>query len=141
MTLGDWHVHPMVVHFPIALFVTAFVLQLAGCVSKNKNFQASAWLIYILAVIVTPLVVQTGMWEEARWQIRHPVFDRHKLLALVSLWTAVVSFPSLLFLRKRFPQVSPWMSLGVFFILAVMISGTAYFGGILVYEYAVGIKL
>ena len=55
------HLHPMVVHFPIALFIMALFFEVIGLVFKNDNFHQTAIYLYVSATLMMPLVVRTGI--------------------------------------------------------------------------------
>lgn len=88
-------IHPKVVHFPVALFMTALGLDLAGLIFKRESFHKTAVQIYVIAALVTPLVVRTGIWEAARLHLSHPVLEKHRVLALWTMWASLMSLPVL----------------------------------------------
>ena len=100
--MGEIHLHPMVVHFPIALFISALGFEMLSLILKKENLHQSALRIYILAVLTTPLVVLTGLWEADEWHlVSHPVFNLHKTFALVTMGMALVTLPILWIMKKR----------------------------------------
>ena len=58
------HLHPMVVHFPIALFIAALGFDVSGLIFKKPNWHRTAVHLYILATLLTPLVLRTGICGE-----------------------------------------------------------------------------
>lgn len=132
--------HPKLVHFPIALFLTALGFELISLVLKKKSFHQCAMYMYIFASLLTPLVVRTGLWESERLHLNHPLLDKHKLLALWTMWVSLMSLPLLWLSYKEF---SKYFRL-IFFISVLILSGlvgyAAHLGGQMVYEYGVGIE-
>ena len=133
-------VHPMVVHFPIALFSTALGLEIASIVFKKDSLHTSALHLYILAALTTPLVVRTGLWEEERLSLNHPVLDWHRTFALWTMWVSLMSLPVLWFMSRKCRRC--FRIIFVVFLLGVVsfVSLAGYNGGRLVYEYGAGIE-
>jgi len=51
------HVHPMIVHFPIALIIVGFIAEIVSLFFRNENFETQ---IFNFSLIVYALQVQTG---------------------------------------------------------------------------------
>ncbi len=133
-------IHPKVVHFPIALFMTALGLDMVSLVLKKESLHKTALHIYVIAALMTPLVVRTGLWEEERFHLSHPVLDKHRLFALWTMWVSLMSLPVLWFIKQksqRFFRV-------VFILLIIGVAGlvtlAGHNGGRMVYEYGVGVE-
>lgn len=136
----DIHLHSMVVHFPIALFTTALVLEVLSRIFRKDGLHQSAKHLYVLAAIVTPFVVKTGLWEAQKLEIHHPVLDLHKKFALLTMWTAVVSLPVLWLFKKKLTQYFRLIFLIFLVMIVSSVSIAAYNGGRLVYEYGIGVE-
>lgn len=136
---GEFHIHPILVHFPIALFISAMGLQATAVLFKKEKLEEVAWINFILAVLITPLVILTGLLEARHLHLAHRVADIHKIFAF---WTFGISFVSALVLRALKKKCPKKLFRIIFFILlvivAVLISICGYFGGRLVYEYGIG---
>ena len=46
------HLHPMIVHFPIALFIIALGLDILSFVIKKETFHHSALTLYVIAALM-----------------------------------------------------------------------------------------
>jgi len=130
--------HPMVVHFPIALFMTALGLEATSIIFKKESLHKSALYLYIIAALMTPFVVRTGLWEEARLNLNHPVLYWHRTFALWTMWSSLMSLPVLWFIKKECQRY--FRIIFVVFLLVVVsfVSLAGYNGGRMVYEYGVG---
>src|SRR3990167_10502094 len=104
MVLPDIHLHPAIVHFPVALFVSAFLMEVASFVFKKESFHRSAVHLYVLACILAPLAVWTGLEEAEHEHLKHPVVDLHRNLALATLWVSWTGAFLLWLIHKRFPK-------------------------------------
>jgi uncharacterized membrane protein len=134
------HLHPMVVHFPIALFITALGFDLMSLVFKRPEWHRSAVHIYILAALLTPLVLRTGIEEAERVRINHPLLDHHSRYAHWTMWTALASLPVLYLLNTWSKRYFRIVFLIFCLVVVRMVSLTADKGGKLVYNYGVGIE-
>ena len=132
--------HPRMVHFPIALFVTAFTFDILSLFFRKESLHKAAINMYVFAALLTPVVVRTGLWEEERFHLSHPVLDKHRLFAFWTMWVALMSLPVLWFTKKEMPRYFRFLFL--FFLTAVVVFVTlaGYNGGRMVYEYGVGME-
>jgi uncharacterized membrane protein len=136
-----FHLHPLVVHFPIALFISAVIFEAAAFILRKESFHQAAVYIYVLAGVMTPLAVYTGMEEAAHEHLKHPIADLHRSLALGVMGTAFVSLPLLRVVHRRFARYFRFVFMVFLISLAVLVALTAYNGGRLVYEYGIGVEL
>ena len=135
------HLHPMAVHFPIALFISAFLLNTLGLILKNESLQRTALYIYVLAALFAPLTVQTGLWEQQEFNLQHPILGLHKIFAFLTLWSSWLSLPILWLSQRLGPKNFKTAFMILSFLLAVFVSLTGYFGGKMVYEYGIGVEM
>jgi uncharacterized membrane protein len=130
----------MAVHFPIALFITAFVFEAVGLVLKNDAVHKAAVCMYVAAALITPFVVQTGIWEAERIKLHHPILDQHRQYALWLMWISLASLPFLWFTNRKAKKY--FKALFVVFLIATVtfVSLTGDKGGQMVFEYGVGVE-
>ena len=136
----DWlyPIHPKVVHFPIALFLTALALELMSLGIKKEIFHKSALIIFILAAVFTPLVVKTGEWEAEKLKMMHPLVESHEEYAEKVMWGSLLALLGLGVIYKIKPSWFRPAFLIILLVLAVLVGITAHYGGRMVYEYGVG---
>ncbi len=132
--------HPKLVHYPIALFTTAIGFEIASLIFRKESLHKTALNIYVFAALLTPIVVRTGLWEEERLNLGHPVLNLHRTLGLWTMWISLLSLPVLWFIKNELPRYSRIVFL--FFLLGVVtfVSLTGHNGGRMVYEYGAGIE-
>ena len=133
-------VHPKVVHFPVALFMTALGLDLAGLIFKRESFHKTAVQIYVIAALMTPLVVRTGIWEAARLHLNHPVLEKHRMFALWTMWASLMSLPVLWFIKKKSQKFFRVFFVTFLIVTAGLVTVAGHNGGRMVYEYGVGVE-
>ena len=102
--------HPKVIHFPIALFIGAMGMEVLSLLfsaiggsalgRKKDNLHWTAFHMYILATVITPFVVLTGLQEAEHLHLHHPVLTIHKNFALLTMWGSLGSL-ILLWLAKK----------------------------------------
>ena len=138
----DWlyPIHPKVVHFPIALFLTALILELISLVIKKEIFHKSSLVIFVLATVITPLVFKTGEWEATRLNLMHPLLKSHEESAEKVMWGSLIALAGLGVIYKKKPDWFKPFFLLVLVALAIFVALTAHYGGRMVYEYGVGMS-
>ncbi len=139
--IGQFHVHPILVHFPIALFISALGLEMLAIVFKKEYLQDVSWTNFILAVLITPLVVLTGLLEAKGLHLSHKAANIHKMFAFWTFGVSSICAIGLWIMQKKLSQKLFrklfFISL-VLVVILVLICG--YYGGRLVYEYGVGVS-
>jgi uncharacterized membrane protein len=132
-----FHLHPLIVHFPIALFITAFGLEILSLIFKKESLHQASWYNYILAIFATIAAILAAWWDKAT--VKHPVFYTHKTLAYWTLGVALLSGVILPLVRRKSKRAFRIIFF-IFLILTMsLVSITGYYGGKLVYEYGVGV--
>lgn len=140
MEHGEMHLHPLLVHFPIALLTGALMMEILSLILKKDSWHRTALHMYIFAAAMAPLTVWTG-WEEAEHEhLKHAVLTLHRNFALVTMWTALLSLPILRLVYQRLSQYFRVLFLAFLIGTAVCVGITGYHGGRLVYEYGVGVE-
>lgn len=127
--------HPAIVHFPIALFLGALLLDFIGLVRKDKNFLLAGWYNLVLAALSAIGAVASG-WlamDLSKFPMRGTIRE-HLLLAVgsgVAMWIMVA-----LRVYKHDKMVP--LARAVYWVLAigamVAISVAGHLGGVVVYH-------
>lgn len=125
--------HVILVHFPIALFITAVALDLVGVSSKRKGLADAAYYNLLLAAISTIPVLATGILS---WQFK---FEGEKLQGILLLHVVLGTVSTLMIWmvwwvnrqsRQR-TEALPRYRLAVEFLAVVIVALTAHAGGLL----------
>ena len=144
--LPEWapNLHPFLVHFPIALLVTAVVIEWAGIVSGSRTRTPFATALYLAGTIALVGTFLTGRDAAETVLLRgmaHAVVDDHWWWATGCLW--VFGGLTTLRLGLRGHATRYWVRLllatGGLVGVALLIR-TADLGGQLVYKYGVGTR-
>lgn len=137
--------HPLVVHFPIALLLTALAFDWVGLLWKKESLTRAALYVQALGVAGTLAAFLTGNRDEETAE-RIPgieaVLEQHEQLGQISLWVAIAVLGIRLFLVWRGPSGtgSKVLMASLSLILAALVSVTGYYGGKLTYEYGAGVQ-
>ena len=130
--------HPKVIHFPIALFLSAMGMEVLSLIFKKDNLHRTALHMYILATVITPFVVLTGLQEAEHLHLSHPILTIHRNFALLTMWGSLVSLPVFWLAKKKGEKVLRIIFIIFLLMLAVFVSIAGHNGGRMVYEYGVG---
>ena len=136
--------HPMIVHFPIALLTVGFLADIWALVSKTSDLSRTAWWSQLAGTIGLAAAVGSGLIakESAGVQdaLAASVLEGHEQWALGSM----VIFAALLFWRiasrTRLPANPRFVFAALYCVALVALWLTAWHGGELVYGLGVGVS-
>ena len=131
-------IHPKLVHFPIALIVSAAFIQVLGLLFRKDAWCQSAWVMYHLFVVSVPVVILSGLWEEQRLGLEHPLLDTHKQFGFAALWVSLAAFLILWVIRVKKFKIFQNVFLISLLVATILIILTAHYGGKMVYESGIG---
>lgn len=130
--------HPRLVHFPIALVISAMGIEASGLLLKKDSWCKAAWLMFVAAVISMPMVILSGLYEANRLHLHHPVLNEHRTYAFLGGGVSLAGMLFLWFIRARKNTIFPMVFFAVLVVSSVLLTLAAYEGGRMVYEYGVG---
>lgn len=136
------NIHPLLVHFPIALLIGFFILDLMGTVSRNMVWRSSASAMLYFGTIGAAATVYTGLQAAetvAHGGNVHDIMERHEqigimvlsLSALLSVWRLLAGSS----LKGAANGLFLFLSAG----LSVLVVLGADLGGLMVYRYGVAV--
>lgn len=133
------HLHPMLVHFPIALVMFGFIIELASLIIKKELClpKLSLYLLVTgtLATIVTWLSGElfTSEMSGAAGSVK----ESHELFAFITMCLLIATsiIRLMITLGKKENSTLKWISFILYGIAAITVSITGFFGGTLVYNY------
>ena len=133
-------IHPKLVHFPVALVISAMGMQGLGLLLKNDFLCKGARLMFVLAVIAIPVVIFSGLFEADRLHLHHPVLTAHKNFAFAAMWLTLISVPILWLISAKNNKFFQIIFFIVLFVASTLLGLAAHQGGRMVYEYGVGVN-
>jgi uncharacterized membrane protein len=124
--------HPVIVHFPIALFIASAVFEVLAIWRKQPVFAAVAYFNLLGAALSLPFTIATGLgaW---RWQLEGATLKGNLRLHLICALTSASLIFVLCWMRSRLRAKSSSPRTGYFAMMAlglIMITLTGHLGGI-----------
>src|SRR5437867_732382 len=92
--------HPVIIHFPIALFIASVLFELLGIWRKNPVFASVAYYNLVGAATTLPFAIATGLgaW---RWQLECAALKGNLRLHLICALTSATLIFFLSWMRSR----------------------------------------
>ncbi len=134
------NIHPLFVHFPVALSLTALLFEVLYLVSKKDHFKTIAAGLIVLTAVAAVVTAATGLVAAntvPHPDIAHPLMDTHKEIELAGVALSILASLSLVLARNKLSWVRGLLVLAT----AATISYGASYGGRLVFDYGVGTAL
>lgn len=133
------HLHPMLVHFPIALAIVGFVFELAYLLFKGEICLSKAGTyLLILATVAAGVAWLSGYFLTGEMAgTAGEVKESHELIATITTLLLISTSVIRLFMLKTGNPNSPakWFSFALYGLAAIGVSITGFLGGSLVYEF------
>ena len=142
--------HPFSVHFPIAIFVLHFFIELVLLFYSNSILKKTSLWILSFGILTAVLSVITGNQAFQYLTNNHELqsntlslIERHEYFATLSLWyfLAVLIIQYYLFIKRKWDSNLKYVLIIIIFAGVYLILLTGNIGGDLVYELGLGTKL
>lgn len=138
------HIHPMIVHFPIALILVGFLADVVFLFFKEQKCLSKMGLyLMVLGTLAAGAAFLTGNLftvEPTEGSIVG-IFERHETFALITLLILTVGSLiriGVMVLKKEQPFYK-WLVFGLYFLGAVSVGITGFLGGSMVMDYMIGL--
>ena len=135
------NLHPLVIHFPIALLMGAALLYVAAWLLKSDRFAHSAFVVLVLGALSLAGAVATGLYAEQGVMLSLSVRDQllrpHKTYMLTTLGIATM-LTVWAILARPFPKKGRLLFLFLLLVMIGVMTVGADFGGRMVYDYNAG---
>jgi uncharacterized membrane protein len=138
------HLHPVIVHFPVALITVGFIAEVASLFfRKEKCLSKTGFYLMILGSIAAIAGWASGhLFTEAPTQGEIlNVFLRHKTGALITmvLILATTLFRIWLIIKKKEDTPLKWIVFCFYLLAFLAVTFTGYLGGTMVYNFMIGL--
>ena len=131
------HLHPMVVHFPIAIILVGFLADLSSLIFKKERcLSTMGFYLEMLGVLAAIVAFGTGYFLTGTTiEDAGPLGQHHKLFATMTLVTIIFAgfLRVLIVYLKKEETYLKYVSTGIFFLAAAFVGITGYFGGMIVF--------
>jgi len=124
--------HPVIIHFPIALFITSAVFELLAVWRKQPLFATVAYYNLLGAALTLPLALATGLgaWQ---WQLEGATLKGNLRLHMICALTSALLIFLLCWMRSRLrakniPPGVAYVAVTLFALMAITLTG--HLGGI-----------
>jgi uncharacterized membrane protein len=136
------NIHPLLIHFPIALIIVVVAIDLVGLIAKRENLLRMGSILTVVALAGGAVSVLSGVIaEESVWhtEAAEELIERHELLGFIYLGLLALLTIIRLAGQKRLLGPAGWASLFVGIVAAAIVSYSAYLGGEMVYSHGTGV--
>lgn len=129
----DQHPHPVTVHFPVALTLTATLFTLIGWIFSSAFFITAGFTNLIVATLATPAAIATG-YLSFHHNYGHKwtrTFRLKQILSMTLLGVSILAILIHLIAPGDIQEPGFWLHAYMFlvFLLAPIVGGTGYLGG------------
>ena len=140
------YLHPMVVHFPIALLLAGFALDLTGLLLNKDSLFRMGFILLLMGTAGTAVAYFSGEAAGdglAEAGALKQALEAHEGAAALTLWLAGIACVvriGLVAARKMTGSLR-WVAVLLFGAVALSVVRTGHYGGTLVYNHAAGVQL
>ena len=125
--------HPVIIHFPIGLFIASVVFDLLAVWRKQPMLAAVAYYNLLGAALTIPIAIATGLgaWQ---WQLESTTIKGNLRLHMICAVTSALLIFLLSWMRSRVRSKGTSLSIGYWaltLVALVVITLTGHLGGIL----------
>lgn len=139
------HLHAMIVHFPVALILVAFLSELIGLILKKEFYLQASLYILVLAALAAIAAYLTGdaAGEGMDGGSLQRALGSHEEAATFTLWLTIAAAGAkiALYLVKKEMRWLKVLTFALLLAAAGSVARTGYLGGELVFKHAAGVEL
>ncbi len=89
------NIHPLFIHFPIALYATAYFFDVLGYILKQRKFLVAGWYNLTMGVVASLFTVATGFMADTKYghmQEPFPIYKSHGSLMILAVFGFIALF-------------------------------------------------
>lgn len=133
------HLHPMLVHFPVALILAGLVTEFISLGKNTGHFYYEvSWFLLGIGTITAIPAFLTGMFLTGDFHgPADEVRDIHETWAVITLATALATTLASSYIRMKELQFTrmEWIVAALYLATGTSLVITGYYGGLLAYEF------
>jgi len=135
--------HPAIVHFPIALTLTALAIELAARHRWARSLEGAAGVLMALAAVGAVVAVVTGNLAHDDAVVppaAAALLARHEEVGEIAMWLLLALAGVRLLLARKgwYRGAVPWVYLAGAALVAAAVGYNGYLGGRMVFEHGLG---
>ena len=137
------NIHPMIVHFPIALIITVFIIDIIGLILKSEKLLYAGTIMTLAALVGAVGAVLSGLIaEDSVWHpgAAHELLETHELIGFISLGIIAVAAIIRWALKDKLLGFGGWLILIITAVAIGFVSYGGYLGGEMVFTHGAGVK-
>ena len=137
------HLHPMIVHFPIALITVGFFAEVFSLFFKSeKCLSKTGFYLIVLGSLGAIAAWSTGQLftvEPTQGEVLK-VFARHETGALITMILIIAGtiFRIWLMVKKKEGTPLKWIAFSFYLLAFIAVTFTGFMGGTMVYDFMIG---
>jgi uncharacterized membrane protein len=134
--------HPLIVHFPIALLFVAGGFYMYALIKSSESIFSTGSLLHLIGSLSFIVAILTGQQAESAVTHTHEIHEiitQHELLSYISIWVFALMYIWQMLRNKKFLQVEKLGFVGLFVIALCVMGYSAHLGGKMVYEKGAGV--
>ena len=138
------HLHPLMVHFPVALIITGFFLEAVSLFFNKKEpcLSRSGFYLMLLGTLGAVAAYFSGEFSTneltgAAGELK----EQHEVFAKITMFVMIAASLIRIYLlwKKKENSGLKWLVFGLYFISAITVGIAGFLGGSLVYNFLIGI--
>ncbi len=133
------HLHPMVVHFPIALIIFGFIAELSRMILKNEVWLSKAgFYLLIFGTIAAIVALLSGeLFTSEMSGAAGEMKEKHEILAWITVGLLLTTSVLRMVLNAMRTEkgILRFLAFAMYTLAAISVGITGFFGGTLVYSY------
>lgn len=133
------HLHPMLVHFPIALILWGFIADVASLLFKKEVCLSKlGFYLLIFGTLTAFVALLSGVLFTAEMTgAAGGIKETHELFAWITVATAAIALAFRIFIMAKNKENTnlKWVAFVLYGLATISVSITGFFGGTLVYSY------
>jgi uncharacterized membrane protein len=138
--LDTAHLHPMIVHFPIALITVGFLAEVVSLFLKSeKCLSKTGFYLMILGALSAIAAWSTGNFftAEPTQGAIVGIFEKHETGALITMLLIIIGsvFRIYLVVKKKEETPLKWVAFGIYCLAFAAVTFTGFMGGTMVYNF------
>jgi len=137
------NIHPLLVHFPIALFSVFFISDLLGCFLKKPEWRQFATFSLLIGTVTALFTIAAGFhaaYTVAHNDATHAIMLRHQVFGISLTVIAIGLLTYRTLADSAFIHTKTYVQFIFSGILMLLLIFGADLGGLMVYEYGVAVK-